>query len=236
MMKAFQIIVSGDWGHFKRPETNNNPLSHDFMTKTALIGMIGAVIGKSREDMKPLFPQLSEDLLYGLELLNPVKKISWGFTSRTAFKPWKSGTPKYFEFLKSPKFKILLVLKDERSLTVFSELLELLKKGETIYNPVLGWHNCPATIEFLSENEVSDLQQGIFDTNGFISKPPKHLPKLTNFSFRIGFEKIPTYQDDDFWNKPEFYEEVIYPDARATLHVEGDYYEYYKDNSKWWLI
>lgn len=56
-MKAVQIIVEGKWGHFKRPETNNNPLSHDLITKTALIGMIGAMLGKEREEMKLLFPQ-----------------------------------------------------------------------------------------------------------------------------------------------------------------------------------
>jgi CRISPR-associated protein Cas5h len=43
-MKGFQLEISGNWGHFKKPETNNNPLSHDFITKTALIGMIGAVL------------------------------------------------------------------------------------------------------------------------------------------------------------------------------------------------
>ncbi len=36
--------------------------------------MIGAVLGIEREKMKSLFPQLSEDLLYGVELLKPVKK------------------------------------------------------------------------------------------------------------------------------------------------------------------
>jgi len=242
-MKAFEIIVEGNWGHFKRPETNNNPLSHDLITKTALIGMIGAVIGKEREEMKPLFPQLSEDLLYGVQLLNSVKKISWGFTSRTAFKPWQAGTPKYFEFLKNPKFKILLALKDERSEVNFYEFLKFIKKEQAIYTPVLGWHNCPASIEFISESELSDIQNGVFETFGFIEKPPKHKPKLVNYNFRIGFDKIPSYQNDDFWNyKPdEFgnntaYKEIIYPDANIQISVEGEYYEYLKDNSKWWLI
>lgn len=98
-MKGFQLIIEGNWGHFKKPETNNNPLSHDLITKTALIGMIGAVLGIGREDMKSKFPQLSDNLLYGVQLLNPVKKISWGFTSKTAINPTAPGSPKYFEFL-----------------------------------------------------------------------------------------------------------------------------------------
>jgi CRISPR-associated protein Cas5h len=235
-MEAIEFIVSGNWGHFKRPETNNNPLSHDLITKTALIGMIGAVIGKDRGEMKPLFPQLSEDLLYGVQLLNPVIKISWGFTSRTAFKPWQMGSPKYFEFLKNPKFKILLCLTNERSAVIFYEFLKSLKKEEAVFTPVLGWHNCPADIEYLSTGEVLELQEGIFETMGFVEKPPKHKPKLLNMNFRVGFEKLPTYQNDNFWNLPEFYKEVIYPDANAVISVEGEYYEYLKDKSKWWLI
>lgn len=235
-MKAFQIIVEGNWAHFKRPETNNNPLSHDLITKTALIGMIGAVLGIEREDMKPLFPQLSEDLLYAVQLENPVKKVSWGFTSRTAFKPWLPGTPKYFEFLKNPKFKVTVAIKNERSESLFLAFLAAVKNEEAIYTPVLGWHNCPAAIHFESESVFSEKQQGVFETKGFVGKPPFHKPILTNLSFRVGFEKLPTYQNNDFWNIPEYYKEVIYPDANCEIMAEGEYYEYLKDNSKWWLI
>lgn len=81
-MKGFQFKIDGNWAHFKKPDTNNNPLSHDLIPKTALIGMIGAVLGIEREKMKSLFPQLSEDLLYGVELLKPVKKsIIWIYVS-----------------------------------------------------------------------------------------------------------------------------------------------------------
>lgn len=80
-MKGFQLTISGNWAHFKKPETNNNPLTHDLITKTALIGMIGAVLGIDRSEMREKFPHFSEDILYGVSLLNPVKKISWGFTS-----------------------------------------------------------------------------------------------------------------------------------------------------------
>lgn len=47
-MKGFQFKIDGDWAHFKKPETNNNPLSHDLIPKTALIGMIGTVLTRWR--------------------------------------------------------------------------------------------------------------------------------------------------------------------------------------------
>lgn len=235
-MKGIQFVVSGNWGHFKRPETNNNPLSHDLITKTALIGMIGAVLGIEREEMKLLFPQLSDDLLYGVALLNPVKKVSWGFTSRTAFKPWQSGTPKYFEFLKKPKFKIILALKEIRSEELFSKFSKMILNSESYYTPVLGWHNCPAEIEFVSESNINEGSKNAFETNGFVESSVAHKVNLLNTSFRVGLDKVPTHQNDDFWNQPQFYKQIIYPEVGHSFSVEGKYYEYLNDKSQWWLI
>lgn len=229
-MKGFQFSVEGDWAHFKKPETNNNPLSHDLITKTALIGLIGAVLGIERKDMKAIFPQLSENIQYNVELLNNVIKTSWGFTSSTAINPTQSGSPKYFEFLKNPKFKISIALFNKDSGNIFESFLESLKNEEAIYTPVLGWHNCPAKIEFLSEGEFSDKKYGKFETKGFVSAE-EHRPFDFNGGFRVGFEKLPTYQNDDFWNLPEKYKQIIYPDFPNSLNVEGDYYEY-NSNSK----
>ena len=236
-MKAYQIIIEGNWAHFKKPETNNNPLSHDLITKTALIGLIGAVLGIERKEMKSKFPQLSEDLLYGVQLLSPVKKVSWGFTSRTAIKPTKSGSPKYFEFLKNPKFKISLALKNTISESIFNSFLQSVKNEETIYPPVLGWHNCPANISFLSEGEFSELKTGEFETKGFVLAG-EHKPTNITGEFRVGFDKLPTYQNDEFWNLPDKYRQIIYPDFPHSLQITGDYYEYItnSDIEKWWLM
>ena len=203
-MKGFQLEIKGNWGHFKRPETNNNPLSHDLITKTALIGMIGAVLGIERKDMRPLFPQLSEDLLYNVQLLHPVKKMSWGFTSHTAINPTAPGTPKYFEFLRKPAFLVSIALKNNRSKTTFDD--------------------CPAELIFISSGKFSEEQNGEFETKGFVLSGSK--PKNFDSEFRVGFDKLPTYQNDDFWNLPEKYVNIIYPDYPHEITVEGKYYVY----------
>jgi CRISPR-associated protein Cas5 subtype I-B len=238
-MKGIQFIIEGNWGHFKKPETNNNPLSHDLITKTALIGLIGAVLGIEREDMKNKFPELSKDLLYGVQLLNPVKKISWGFTSKTAINPTAAGSPKYFEFLKNPKFLVSMALHENRSENIFDDFKNAIIKGTAIYPPVLGWHNCPANLEWKSEGEFSKIKDGTFETQGFVLSG-EHIPQSISGEFRIGFDKMPTYQDDDFWNRPDKYKNIIYPDYPHALSVEGEYYEYEsKDTNeveKWVLI
>jgi CRISPR-associated protein Cas5h len=236
-MKGFQLIIDGNWGHFKKPETNNNPLSHDLITKTALIGLIGAVLGIEREDMKSKFPQLSEDLLYGVQLLHPVKKISWGFTSRKAINPTAEGAPKYFEFLKDPKFLVSIALNSERSIPIFDEFKHSIKDEMAVYPPVLGWHNCPANLKWESEGDFFAIENGIFETKGFVLAE-EHSPKGILGSFRVGFDRIPTYQTDDFWNLPEKYKNVIYPDCPHSIQVEGLFYEYHSSKciEKWCLI
>lgn len=236
-MKGFQLEIKGNWGHFKRPETNNNPLSHDLLTKTALIGMIGAVLGIERKEMKELFPQLSDDLLYGVQLLNPVRKLSWGFTSHTAINPTAPGTPKYFEFLKVPDFLVSIALKSNRSEIIYNNFIKSLQKDEAVYTPVLGWHNCPAELNLLSVGEFSEKKEGEFETKGFVIAG-KHVPKDILGSFRIGFDKIPTYQNNDFWNLPDKYVNIIYPDYPHSIKVEGEYFEYKTTNKteKWCLI
>jgi len=236
-MKGFQLIIEGNWGHFKKPETNNNPLSHDLITKTALIGLIGAVLGIERNEMKSKFPQLSEALLYGVQLLHPVKKISWGFTSRTAISPTAAGTPKYFEFLKNPKFLVSIALLHEYSNDDFENFKMAVKDEISEYTPVLGWHNCPASLKWVSEGEFSEMKRGAFETRGFVLAG-EHQIKDISGEFRIGFDKMPTFQTDDFWNLPERYKNIVYPDSSHSILVEGDYYEYYtsQGTEKWCLI
>ena len=232
-MKGLQLVIDGNWAHFKKPETNNNPLTHDFITKTALIGLIGAVLGKERHEMRPLFPQLSEDLLYGVQIINPVKKESWGFTMRKAVNLLEKA-PKHMEFLKLPKFYVAIALDSTQSQKLFNDFIDALKNNEARYTPVLGLHNCPASLRFQSEGEFSVKQNGMFKTKSVVSN--KHTLNIHETrQFRIGFERIPTFQNDDFWNLPDRYVEVIYPSENQEIAVTGDYYKY-SDGECWWLI
>lgn len=234
-MKAIQFEISGRWGHFRKTETNNNPLSHDFITKTALVGVIGAVVGIERERMRRFFPILCDALFYSVEVRGLVKKQSWGFTFRQASNVFVSS-PRYMEILSHPKFSIVLACRDGADTEgVFERFCEMVKNQKSCFTPVLGLHNCPAELNFEAEGEISDEQNGIFDTVGFISQ--KHKPKLIS-SLRLGFERVPTYQTDDFWNLPERYEQVIYPTGGNSLRAEGSFYTFKTDKteSQWHLI
>ena len=232
-MKAIKILVSGHWAHFKKPETNNNPLSHDFITKTALIGMMGAVLGIERNEMKELFPKFCKNILYNVRLMNEVKKESWGFTLRKSVNEVSEKAPKYMEFLKEPNYEVIVSLKGIESQKYFLDFIVFLKQNKAIFTPVLGLHNCPANIELIEEIDLSEKENDFFETFYFVSK--KHSLRFDKESISFGFDRIPTFQNNDFWNLPDKYVEVVYPSNGKSITVTGDYYKS-SAGDKLWLI
>lgn len=230
-MKAIQLEISGNWAQFRRAETNNNPLSHDVITKTAFLGLIGAVLGIDRTTMKELFPIWSRDFLYGVQIVNEVNKQSWGFTLRKAGSTW-SKSPGQMEFIRNPKYIVTLALASENSVSYFEQFVENCKSGKACYEPVLGLHNCPAEILFLGESVVTLIEDGVFETKGFVTNEHS-LADLSSFPGRLGFDTIPVFQNNDFWNNE--FQAIIYPSADSTIKVQGKHYDY-DGQSKWCLI
>lgn len=230
-MKAIQIEISGNWAQFRRAETNNNPLSHDLITKTAFIGLIGAVLGIGRAKMKDLFPVLSKDFLYGVQIINDVNKQSWGFTLRRAGDAW-SKSPGQMEFIRNPKYLITLALINKSSGHYFSQFKESCKNGNALFEPVLGLHNCPAEITFIEEGEVEEIQDSAFETMGFVTNQHS-MTDFTSIPQRLGFDNIPVFQNNDFWNNE--FQAIIYPSAGNAIKVQGHHYDF-NGKSKWCLI
>lgn len=235
-MDAIVFNISGNWGHFRKVDTNNNPLTHDLITKTALIGLMGAVIGIDRLQMRNLFPVLCEGILYSVAVNRRVVKESWGFTGRHISDPL-SKSPKQFEVLKMPDYTVIVALKNAEYEDIFLKFSNYLSNEKAEYTPVLGLLNCPANLCLLSKGHISDRKNGEFQTKGFVSDKHKLL-SLAKINFRIGFDKIPTFQNNDFWNIPDRYQNIAYVSEGSVLDVSGDYYELDTVNEKtqWFLV
>jgi CRISPR-associated protein Cas5 subtype I-B len=232
-MKGALISIGGNWGHFKKPETNNNPLTHDFITKTALIGMIGAVLGIERPEMREVFPQLSEDLCYGVQIHGAVKKESWSFKLRYASNLFEKR-PVQMEFLKNPFYTVAIGLRDKRSADQFSRFVSAVEASESRYTPVLGLHNCPARLGFVSAREFNSKDSD-FETKSFVTGKHTLIRESEADTFRVGVERIPTYQNNDFWNLPDKYMSVFYPSEDKAIFASGAHHEF-SDGSCWVLI
>jgi len=231
-MKAIQLEISGNWAQFRRAETNNNPLSHDLITKTAFIGMMGAVLGMERQKMKELFPVWCNDFLYGVQMLTDVNKQSWGFTLRKAGDAW-SKSPGQMEFIRNPKYLVIVALANPASESYFEQFKESCKSGKAYFEPVLGLHNCPAEIKFIEGGDLQEIDDNqSFETAGFVTN--QHiLADFSSIPSRLGFDNIPVHQNNDFWNNE--FQAIIYPSAGNRINVTGKHYDF-NGKSKWCLI
>lgn len=225
-LPALQLRISGAWAHFKKPETNNNPLTHDFITKTALLGLMGAVLGVERLKMREEFPVWSDDLRYGVQVLRNVRKVSWQFTMR-GVKNNNERSPRPMEVLRHPEFLVTIASRKERSDELLEKFTTYIEHSRAIYPPVLGLHNCPAQLEFVQRCELS-AQNGAYSTHGFarLSDAPQVDFTSRDHEFRLGFERIPTFQNNDFWNPPDKYIEVCYADGGEKIDLEkGEHFQ-----------
>lgn len=229
-MQGFKFRVSGRWAQFRRPETNNTPLTHDFITKPALLGLGGALLGWERPIMREQFPILSDDLLYSVQLNQPLKKESWSFTLRNVAKP-EERSPRPMEFLRDPDFTVVVGLKNERSAAFFEAMRSAIRNTEARFTPVLGLHNCPAELEWIEAGELTEAS-GPYQTPGFILRTHRLL-RLDGI--RLGFDRIPTYQTSEWWNLPERYQEVTYSLNGIAVEAEGDHYRL-ANREGWCLI
>ena len=132
---------------------------------------------------------------------------------------------------------VSIALKEDKSSPIFDSFKDSIKFEKAIYPPVLGWHNCPANLILESEGIFSEIKNGTFETKGFVLAG-EHKPKDISGEFRIGFDRMPTFQNEEFWNLPDKYRNIIYPDFPHSITVDGEYFEYQssKPIERWCLI
>ena len=230
MIRGFKFRLSGRWAQFRRPETNNTPLTHDFITKPALLGLGGALLGWERLLMREQFSILSDDLLYSVQLNRPVKKESWAFTLRNAAKQ-EEKSPRPMEFLRDPDFTIVIGLKNERSATFFDGIAEAIQNSEARYTPTLGLQNCPAELFWIEQGEIA-ASDGPYRTSGFFLRNHR---LLSLDRIQLGFDRIPSFQTSEWWNLPERRYEVAYSLTGESVEVDGPHYRF-SGREGWCLI
>lgn len=232
-MKTYSILLSGKWGHFRRPEANNNPISYDFIPKTAFIGLMAAVVGLKRTELKEDYEYYCRNIFYTVEIKNPIKKISTNFR----IYKYKGGLlrienpPQFYEVLKNPKFKITFFGQVE----LVDKFIERIRNNQSVYQPILGLANCDANIEFVEEKCLKQVSKIEVKTRGLIPKADCNI----RFNFEKGqihhlfsYDNIPIIQNDN-WYDIEF-KEVFYgylPENEYILVDPSEYKYQFLDTS-----
>ncbi|MFY9300238.1 MAG: CRISPR-associated protein Cas5 [Candidatus Nitrosotenuis sp.] len=154
-MKILTFKISGAFAAFRDPSVTSNQTVYFIPSKSATIGLLGAMMGIERSS------NLGE--IYGKQYLDFFSKTSIGisfdtenpkkviyFTNHRSLKEAKTK-PYKAELVENPRYTIY-VNTDEPNL---KKLYESIVKNEFVYSPYLGHAYCPAAI---SDGRILDTK------------------------------------------------------------------------------
>lgn len=153
MLKIISFAISGAFAAFRDPSVTSNQTVYFIPSKSAVIGLLGAMIGVERSN--------NLDEAYGNEYLDFFKKTRIGikietpnpkkvviFTNHRSLKEAKTK-PFKTELFENPSYRIFVHTEEP----YFAKLENALKKNQFKYSPYLGHAYCPAKVsEALVEN------------------------------------------------------------------------------------
>lgn len=147
--------VWGDYAHFRRYYTTSSPLTFSIPPRTAIIGLISAILGLGKDEY--LHHMAKDKACVAVRLLSPFKKIRLGMnlinTKGGYWIPVKRGfheprTQIRFELLKDPKYRIYFRHENEG---LHQSLKRNLSQHKSVYTPYLGISELLANFGYIGE-------------------------------------------------------------------------------------
>lgn len=168
--KILIFDIGSEYGHFRKYNTTTSPLTYSIPTRTAIIGVIGAILGIERElavgqfpdgifPLQELFSKAKADI--AVQILNPVRKeniaINLLNTKFSFYDLSKAGrTQIEFEMLKNPRYRIFFGFSGKRE--IFDELIERVKTKKHHFSPYLGLAQFTATVDFVAVETANYIE------------------------------------------------------------------------------
>ncbi len=228
--KALVFDFWGDYAHFRKIETTTSPLTYSFPTRTALSGLIAAIIGLARDSYYNFFNP--ENARFALRILSPVKKIRINLNlikTDEGFYLWdikeNPRAPAPFEFVKEPQYRIYCWLKDEKK---FKELKNYLEKHQSVYTPYLGISELIADFRFVGELDVKakEVKEEV-EIHSVIRRDKAKV--VVEEGKRYALENMPLFMDKN--RKVLEYGDMIFETKGEPLRVNhGMFYEIGEEN------
>jgi CRISPR-associated protein Cas5h len=139
MRREFVIFdVCGDIAHFRRQYAITTALTYAIPPRTALCGLVGAVLGLPKNDSLADFGD--DDAIFGLQIVKPVRtahvSINLVDTKDNPTFRLKAVNPRTtmrYEVIREPQFRIMF-----SHAVLGPRLAEALRNRESTYTPCLG--------------------------------------------------------------------------------------------------
>ncbi len=160
--------ISGEYGHFRKYNTTTSPLSYSIPTRTAIGGILGAILGMEREIRDGVYPDgvepvqefFSKELSdMAVQIMRPVKKENIGFnlinTKMSFYDLTRAGrTQIEFELVKDVHYRIYLAMENTAK---FEELSERIENKRHHFTPYLGLAQFTAQVDFVQRATANEV-------------------------------------------------------------------------------
>lgn len=156
-MKLISFRISGAFAAFRDPSVTTNQTAYYIPSKSAVVGILGAIIGIPRSSaLRNLYSdkylEFFKTTKIGLQLESEPKKVAF-FTNHRSLKEAKTK-PFKTEVVENPKYTVYVDTDKENR----EKILSALAKNKFVYSPYLGHVYCPARV-----SDFSEIDAGIVD-------------------------------------------------------------------------
>ena len=153
-MKVLVFDVFGKYALFRRSYTTTSSTSYCFPPRTAICGLLGAILGvqnDTTDSSKHL--RIFDDAHFAVKLLNPIKKINIA----TNYVETRSGqkhsrTQILLELIKNPAYRIYV-----SEFGKYEELEYCLKNKISVFTPYLGQAQMIANFNYVGSFDVEPV-------------------------------------------------------------------------------
>lgn len=139
MARRFVIFdVASEMAHFRRQYAMTTALTYPVPPRTALCGLIGAVLGLPKNESLRQFSD--EDAIFGLQVLTPLRTghvsinlVDTKDNSTFRLKAVNPRTTMRYEVVRAPRYRVMFSHGE-----LVDQLRRVLENGESVYTPCLG--------------------------------------------------------------------------------------------------
>lgn len=163
--RAVVFEVWGDYGCFRRFYTTRSPLTFPVPPRPTLAGLIGCIAGIEKDRVSELLADHMSKL--AVTLVNPVNTIRLGMNWLDTKEPLaltcgliSQRTQVNIEYLKNPRFRVYVLLRDR---VLRETLSSLLQEHKSVYTPCLGMSELLADFTWLGEWEAQRVDDSVAD-------------------------------------------------------------------------
>ncbi len=228
MEKVIVFNIKSALGSFQKPQSNNNPSTFSIIPKSAVVGIISAIIGLERNFMveNNMYKELTEKLRYSVKLCSPFHIKYWseyGYNHRNLASKRPNYNPTKFERLVDVNYNVYILYNtDDTDLNaLIGNFIDYIKKNVHVFHPFMGMANCPIKTTYIGEYDAQP-HNGEFKTSTFCTS----LVMSDDQPFEdIRTDNLPTRCNSYLSFDNESYKTIYFNDKCGTLQAKGNYHQ-----------